>query len=113
LKGHLKKLLSAKNGQEAVDLCHNHPEIDLILMDIKMPVMNGMEATRLIKSFRKDLPIIAVTAFAQSGDEHRFREAGCDDYISKPINKTKLLSLIQEYFKKVSFFSSVCHIHWI
>jgi PAS domain S-box-containing protein len=91
------KLLKAVNGQEAVDLCHKHPEIDLVLMDIKMPVMNGIEATQQIKSFRKDLPIIAVTAFAQNGDEHSFREAGCDDYISKPINKTRLFGLIKKH----------------
>lgn len=100
LKRSFDKILKAVNGQEAVDLCHKHPEIDLILMDIKMPVMGGIEATRLIKSFRKDLPIIAVTAYAQTGDEHRYREAGCDDYISKPFKKEKLVKLIEEYFKK-------------
>jgi CheY-like chemotaxis protein/anti-sigma regulatory factor (Ser/Thr protein kinase) len=94
------KILRANNGQEAVDLCKIHPDITLVLMDIKMPVMNGIEATHIIKSFRNDLPIIAVTAHAQSGDEFKIKEAGCDDYISKPINKTKLLSLIRKYFKK-------------
>ena len=94
------KTLRACNGQEAVDLCRKHPEINLVLMDIKMPVMNGIEATHIIKSFRNDLPIIAVTAFAQSGDEFKIKEAGCDDYLSKPISKTELLSLIQKYFKK-------------
>jgi len=93
-------ILRAYNGQEAVDLCRKHPDITLVLMDIKMPVMNGIEATHLIKSFRNDLPIIAVTAHAQNGDEFKIKEAGCDDYISKPINKTKLLSLIQKYFKE-------------
>jgi hypothetical protein len=94
------KILRAYNGQEAVDLCKIHPDVTLVLMDIKMPVMNGIEATHLIKSFRNDLPIIAVTAHAQSGDEFKIEEAGCDDYISKPINKKRLLSLIQKYFKK-------------
>ena len=93
------KILRAYNGQEAVDLCKIHPNITLVLMDIKMPVMNGIEATHIIKSFRNNLPIIAVTAHAQSSDEFKIKEAGCDDYISKPINKTKLLSLIQNYIK--------------
>jgi two-component system, sensor histidine kinase and response regulator len=91
-------ILRACNGQEAVDLCNQHPEISLVLMDIKMPVMNGMEATQIIKSFRNDLPIIAVTAYAESGNEHKVKEAGCDAYISKPITKTELLTLIQKYF---------------
>ncbi len=94
------KTLRAFNGQEAVDLCKMHPDINLVLMDIKMPVMNGIAATHIIKSFRNDLPIIAVTANAQSGDEFKIKEAGCDDYLSKPINSTKLLSLIQKYIKK-------------
>lgn len=91
------KTLWACNGQEAVDLIKKHPDINLVLMDIKMPVMVGVEATRLIKSFSRDLPIIAVTAYAQSGDEFVVKAAGCDEYISKPINKTKLLSLIRQY----------------
>jgi CheY-like chemotaxis protein len=56
-------------------------------MDIKMPVMDGLEATREIKSFRKILPVIAITAFAMSGDEKRANEAGCDDYIAKPFER--------------------------
>jgi CheY-like chemotaxis protein/anti-sigma regulatory factor (Ser/Thr protein kinase) len=94
------KTLRACNGQEAVDLCKKHPDINLVLMDIKMPVMNGIEATLIIKHFRNDLPIIAVTAYAQSGDEFKIKEAGCDHYLSKPINKTELFSLIQKHFKK-------------
>jgi two-component system, sensor histidine kinase and response regulator len=92
------KTLRAFNGQEAVDLCKMHPDIDLILMDIRMPVMNGLEATHIIKTFRHDLPIIAVTAYAQSNDELKIRKAGCDDYISKPIKKAELLSLVQKHF---------------
>lgn len=94
------KILRAYNGQEAIDLCREHPEISLVLMDIKMPVINGMEATQSIKSFRNDLPIIAITAYAESGNAYKIKEAGCDDYFSKPITKTELLSLIQKYFKK-------------
>jgi two-component system sensor histidine kinase/response regulator len=94
------KILRAYNGQEAVDLCRKHPDISLALMDIKMPVMGGIEATYIIKSFRNDMPIIALTAYAQSGDEFKIKEAGCDDYLSKPFNETELLNFIQKYFKK-------------
>ena len=87
----------ANNGFEAVELCRQHPEIDLILMDIKMPVMNGIEATRLIREFRPELPIIAITAYAQTGDEQRFIEAGCNGYIAKPIKKDDLISLRNKY----------------
>jgi PAS domain S-box-containing protein len=89
----------AANGAEAVECCRQHEGINLVLMDIKMPVMNGLEATEKIHAFRPDLPIIATTAYAQSGDEHRFLAAGCDGYLSKPINKELLLQLVQKYTK--------------
>ncbi|HDR52156.1 MAG TPA: hybrid sensor histidine kinase/response regulator, partial [Mariniphaga anaerophila] len=89
--------LLAKNGAEAVAFCKQHPGITLVLMDIKMPVMNGLEATRLIREFRPNLPIIATTAYAQTGDKHRFLAAGCDDYLAKPIGKERLLALLQKY----------------
>jgi len=84
-------VMSATNGKEAVSLCREHPEISLVLMDIKMPVMNGLEATLEIKSFRKELPVIAITAFGMSGDEKKAREAGCDDYMAKPFERKMLL----------------------
>ncbi len=90
--------LLAKNGEEAVTFCRQHPEISMVLMDIKMPVMNGLEATRLIREFRPELPIFATTAYAQIGDEQRFLAAGCNGYLPKPIKKEKLLALIQKYF---------------
>jgi len=65
-----------------------------------MPGLNGYEATRQIRQFNKDVIIIAQTAFGLSGDKEKAIEAGCNDYISKPINKDKLLALIQKYFKK-------------
>lgn len=89
--------IHAANGQEAVDLCRQNPDISLVLMDIKMPVMHGDEATRQIRLFRPELPIVATTAHAQSGDEHRFLAAGCNDYIAKPIKKEKLLTIISKY----------------
>jgi len=95
-----KEILKARNGFEAVEVCRNNPDTDLILMDIQMPVMNGHEATRQIRQFNKDVVIIAQTAFGLSGDREKTIEAGCNDYISKPINKNELLSLIQKYFTK-------------
>jgi PAS domain S-box-containing protein len=89
--------LLAKNGKEAVDYCQQHPEITLVLMDIKMPVMNGLEATRLIREFRPVLPIVATTAFAQMGDEQRFMAVGCDGYLAKPIRKETLFNLLKKY----------------
>ena len=95
-----KEILKARNGFEAIEVCRNNPDTDLILMDIQMPVMNGHEATRQIRQFNKDVVIIAQTAFGLSGDREKAIEAGCNAYISKPIKKDELLSLIQKYFKK-------------
>lgn len=89
--------LLAKNGKEAVSMCQQHPGITMVLMDIKMPVMNGLEATRLIREFRPELPIFATTAYAQTGDEQRFLAAGCDGYLPKPIQKEKLLAVLKKY----------------
>jgi PAS domain S-box-containing protein len=92
--------LLAKDGEEAVAFCKQYPEISLVLMDIKMPVMNGLEATRLIREFRPELPIIATTAYAQTGDEQRFLDAGCDGYLAKPIGKDRLLAVLKKYTKR-------------
>jgi CheY-like chemotaxis protein len=88
--------IHAINGVEAVEMCKQNKRIGLVLMDIKMPFMNGIEATQLIHEFRPELPVIATTANAQTGDEHRFLAAGCADYLAKPIKKDKLLALIQK-----------------
>jgi signal transduction histidine kinase/CheY-like chemotaxis protein len=85
------------DGLQAVDNCRQNPRISLVLMDLKMPVMSGFEATRVIKSFRPELPVIAITAYALSGDENRALEAGCDDYIAKPIGLDILLEKIKRY----------------
>jgi len=95
-----QEVLKAITGVKAVDACRNNPDIDLILMDIQMPEMDGYEATRQIRQFNKDVIIIAQTAYGLSGDREKALEAGCNDYISKPINKDKLLALIQKQFKK-------------
>jgi CheY-like chemotaxis protein len=89
--------LHASNGQEAIDLFNANPDIKLILMDIKMPVIDGFEATRQIKLISQNVHIIAITAYAMSGDEERIMAAGCDGYLSKPINKKSLLEKIAEF----------------
>ncbi|MEI6693013.1 MAG: response regulator, partial [Chlorobium sp.] len=96
LTGDNISLLFAVNGWEAVELVEHHPEINVVLMDIKMPLMNGFEATKLIKKIRPDLPVIAQTAFTSKDDREKALEAGCDSFITKPIKKKELLSLVQE-----------------
>mgnify|MGYP002639715449 CR=1 FL=1 len=91
------KIHRAKNGKEAVESCRTNSGISLVLMDIKMPEMDGLEATKLIKSFRNELPIIAITAFAQYDDEVKIKNAGCDEYLAKPVPKEKLLAAIAKF----------------
>jgi CheY-like chemotaxis protein/nitrogen-specific signal transduction histidine kinase len=91
------KTLHARNGKEAIAMLEKYPEINLVLMDIKMPLMNGFDATRKIKQMRPDLPVIAQTAFASPLDKQKSLDAGCDDYISKPILKEKLLEIIRRH----------------
>lgn len=92
------QILKAQTGTEAVNLCRNHPDLDLILMDIQMPGMNGYEATRQIRNFNKEVIIIAQTAFGLLGDKEKALTAGCNNYTKKPINKTELLEMIRKYF---------------
>ena len=90
--------LSATSGDKTVNICKNNNDIDLIFMDIQMPNLNGYEATKQIRAFNKNVIIIAQTAFGLTGDREKALNAGCNDYISKPINKDKLLTSIQKYF---------------
>ena len=94
------KILEARTGIETVELCRNTKDLDLILMDIRMPGLNGYEATRLIREFNKEVIIIAQTAFALSGDREKALEAGCDDYIAKPIKRGELRTKIAYFFGK-------------
>jgi len=98
VKMYSNKILIAKTGAEAVITCHNNPDIDLILMDIKMPETDGYEATRQIRQFNTDVVIIAQTAFALTGDREKAIAAGCNDYIAKPYTKAILKSLIRKHF---------------
>lgn len=90
-------ILWAKNGREAVNLVKVHPEIDVILMDIKMPQMNGIEATRLIRSYRSDLTIIAQTAFVMDEDRRNCLAVGCNDFLAKPIQHKTLINTLVPY----------------
>ena len=89
-----REILHAKTGEEAIDLCRLNPDINLILMDVRMKEMDGYEATREIRKFNNEVIIIAQTAYALVGDREKAIEAGCDDYVSKPIKKDELLEKI-------------------
>ena len=90
------EVVCASNGKEAVELS-DQQQFDLIMMDMKMPVMDGLEATRLIKEKHPDLPIIALTANAFETDRQATFEAGCCDFISKPFSREKCLETIAKY----------------
>ena len=90
-------IIHAKNGLEAVELCKNNLNIEFVLMDIKMPKMNGHEATRLIKQIRPNLPIIAQTAYASPEDREKAFLAGCNDFISKPISRESVVKVLNNY----------------
>jgi len=92
-------ILHAKDGNEVVDICRNNPDVDLIIMDIMMPMKDGLDATRQIREFNEEVIIIAQTAFAIHFNKNMVVEAGCDDYIEKPINKDKLLEMIGKWIK--------------
>ncbi len=91
-------LVRASTGQEALDYATSNDPLDLILMDIQMPDINGYEATEKIRQLHKNLPIIAQTAYAMPYDRDKSIAAGCDDYLPKPIKPEDLLSVIKKYF---------------
>ncbi len=91
-------LIWVNNGIDAVKIC-KEKKINLVLMDIKLPKMDGYEATRKIKKIKPSLPIIAVTAYAMNSDKELCIEAGCDNYLSKPYKMEDLFSLINKYIK--------------
>jgi CheY-like chemotaxis protein len=101
----LRRLLSqtkvniawAENGQKAVDYFNNTPNVNLILMDIKMPVLNGIEATRIIKAKNKNVPVIAQTAYVHDDNKKAIMEAGCDEFIPKPINTAFFISVLEKF----------------
>lgn len=97
LKPTKSKLKFANSGESAIDIVKKNEDIDLVLMDLRMPEMNGLEATSTLKLLRPKLPVIAQTAYALSGDREIALNGGCDDYISKPINYEELITIIKKY----------------
>jgi len=99
IKKFSKEILKVTTGTGAVEACRNNPGIDLVLMDIKMPDMDGYEATRQIRQFNTTVIIIAQSAYALSGDREKAIKAGCNDYITKPMKRIVLSDLIRKYFE--------------
>ena len=97
VKGLSKEVIKVRTGAEAVEACRNHPDIDLVLMDIAMPIMDGFEACRQIRAFNKEVCIIAQTTFVLKEQREKALEVGCNDYLEKPINKVELMAMIEKY----------------
>ncbi|HSV89299.1 MAG TPA: response regulator [Bacteroidales bacterium] len=98
LRNIVTEVFVAKNGREAVEMLHQQPDIQLVLMDIMMPEMNGFEATRNIREQNNDVVIIAQTALTSSYYRDLAKKAGCNSYLNKPISRLTLVELIQDYF---------------
>ncbi|MBN2662359.1 MAG: PocR ligand-binding domain-containing protein [Bacteroidales bacterium] len=90
-------VLHAKNGKEAVKICKENYDIDFVFMDLKMPLMSGFEAAKIIKEFRPDLPIVAQTAYTTDEDKEKALSSGCDDFISKPISEETLYGILTKF----------------
>ena len=90
-------IIHVQNGRDAIKLCKENKEINLVLLDFKMPKVNGLDATREIRKFDKKIPVIAFTAYAMPADQQNARKAGCSDFIAKPIKKDKLLEKLNHY----------------
>ena len=100
LQNYGMKVLHAENGSEAVEIVKTNSHIGMVLMDIRLPGIDGYQATKLIKEARPGLPVIALTALALSGDRERALEAGCDDYLKKPVLREELLQVVDRIFKR-------------
>ncbi|KUO63897.1 MAG: response regulator [Lutibacter sp.] len=96
-----KTPLIATNGMDAVRLCKENPDIDIVFMDIKMPELNGYDATKKIREFNKDILIIAQTSYAFPDDREKAITAGCNDYISKPYSQRDLTELLKKWAKNI------------
>jgi len=94
------KALRAKNGKEAIELCKAHPEIEMVLMDLKMPEVDGYEATRIIRTFNQDVPVIVLSAYMQEASQRKAFEAGADDYIVKPYTQESFLTTTAKVFNQ-------------
>jgi CheY-like chemotaxis protein len=100
IKDFAREILYAENGQLAVELVKNNPDVDLVLMDLKMPIMDGETALLEIRKFNKKVSIVAQTAYALEGDREKLIKFGFDDYISKPIDKQILMKIILKEIEK-------------
>ena len=98
VKGISNSVLQVKNGREAVDTCRDNPDIDLVLMDLSMPELNGIDAIRQIRGFNSKVIIIAQTAHVVSGEREVAKAAGCNDFIEKPFMDNELIRTIQKNF---------------
>lgn len=101
IEDYCKFPLIATNGLEAVRICKENPDIDIVLMDIKMPELNGYDATKKIREYNKDVIIIAQTTHKFSGDREKAITAGCNDYISKPYSQSDLTELLKKWTKNI------------
>ncbi len=90
-------ILRAENGKEAIEYCLANPLINLVFMDIKMPIVDGYTATKQIKNARPSLPVIAQTAYASTESREMAKDAGCDFFLAKPINMGMLCDVLEEY----------------
>jgi len=98
-----KEILKATTGDQAIETCRNNSDIDLVLMDIQLPILGGYEAVQKIRQFNTGVIIIAQTAYGLVGDREKAINAGCNDYLSKPIDRVELHSMIKKHCgKKVS-----------
>lgn len=93
------KLIEVCNGIEAIEICKKIPQLDLVLMDMKIPEMDGYRAISEIRKFNKKIPIIAQTAFTLQGEKEKCLQLGCDDFISKPIKREDLVLKVNKYLK--------------
>jgi CheY-like chemotaxis protein len=93
------RVIHAVDGKQAVDICRSGEKVDIVLMDIKMPVMDGYTATAEIKKFMPDLAIIAQTAYADMEERHKVFISGFTDFLAKPITKNQLYSILEKYLK--------------
>ena len=96
------RILRARNGLEAIEACHHDKTIDLVLMDLQMPIVNGYSATREILAFRPGLPVIAQTAYSMDFDERNALEAGCVAYLVKPLEMSVLFEEIRTHFRQTA-----------
>jgi len=98
VENYANRIIAVNSGLEAIEICRNNADINLILMDIQLPGINGYETTREIRKFNKEVIIIAQTAYALTGDKEKAISVGCNDYVSKPIDTQELVSIIKKYF---------------